>query len=146
MSFQNTLTRRDMLTCILFYFRYLLLHFTTSKLYTTSLLSSLNSRQGWGYDTSENNDEEFDLGADLGLRFVSNSQSTAASDRTSVVIATPLVSPLFCFPIMMRYILTIRISFQENELNKNWHEMKEISGADLETTLTPHGQQIIERP
>jgi len=61
---------------------YLLLNFITSKLYTSSLLSSLNSRQGCGYDTSKNNDEEFDLSTDLGLRFVSNFQSV---DETSSV-------------------------------------------------------------
>ena len=46
--------------------------------YTTSLLSSLNSCQGWGFDTSENNDGESVLSTDLGLgmRFASNFQST----------------------------------------------------------------------
>ena len=81
--------KRNMLTCIPPP-RYLLLNFITSKLYTSSLLSSLNSRQGWGYDTSENNDED----TELGLRFVSNS---------SVVITTPPVSSSILFPIMMGY-------------------------------------------
>ena len=77
MSFRNTMRPADsiMLTSNIFFPRYLLLHFITSKLYTTSLLSSLNSRQGWGYDTSENG--EFDLGPNRSLRFFTNSQSTA---------------------------------------------------------------------
>ena len=70
-----------------FFSRHFVFNFIASKLYTISLLSSLNSRQGWGYDTSE----EFDLRTDLGLRFASNSQST--DDRTSVITTTPPVSP-----------------------------------------------------
>ena len=76
-----------------FFPRHFVFNFVASKLYTISLLSSLNSRQGWGYDTSENDDVEFDLCTDVGLRFASNSQST--DDRTSVVITTPPVSPHF---------------------------------------------------
>jgi len=66
---------------------HLVFNFISSKLYTISLLSSLNSRQGWGYDTSEDDDGEFELSTDLrvDLRFASNSQSTD-DDRTSVVI------------------------------------------------------------
>jgi len=93
---------------------YLLLNFITAKLYTSSLLSSLNSRQGWGYDTSENNDEEFDLSNDLDLRFVSNSQSV---DRTSSVV--------------------VDIGPPENEPGlQNRHEVKDNSGADLEASVT----------
>ena len=113
------MTKRNML--IVYISRHLVFNIITSKLYTSSLLSSLNSRLGWGYDTSENNDGEFDLGTYLGLRFASNSQSTAASDRTSasvvittppvssdrtsasVVITTPPVSPIL-FSIMTGYI------------------------------------------
>jgi len=55
---------------------YLLMDFITSKIYTCSLLSSLNSRQGRGYDTSEYA-EQIELGAsELDLRFVRGSQST----------------------------------------------------------------------
>ena len=97
------MTKRNML--IVYISRHLVFNVITSKLYTSSLLSSLNSRLGWGYDTSENNDGEFDLGTYIGLRFASNSQSTAASDRTSasVVITTPPVSPIL-FSIMTGYI------------------------------------------
>jgi len=66
---------------------YLLLNIVTSKIYTSSLLSSLNSRQGWGYDTSESSRE---VSTNLGsLRFASDSESMI--DRTSVVttITTP---------------------------------------------------------
>ena len=80
--------------------RHLVLNFIISKLYTTSLLSSLNSRRGGGYDTSENNDAGFGLSTDLGLRFASNSQ-LADDRRTSVAINTPPVSPLIHFPITM---------------------------------------------
>jgi len=53
---------------------YLLLNIVTSKIYTSSLLSSLNSRQGWGYDTSESS--ESNLGTFLGgLRFSGASDS-----------------------------------------------------------------------
>jgi len=62
---------------------YLISVFVTSKIYSSSFLSSLNSRQGWGYDVSENTGNlEFDLGTDLGLRFANNS----TADRTSVVV------------------------------------------------------------
>jgi hypothetical protein len=87
MSFRNTMTKLKYANFSTG--RHLVFNFITSKLYTISLLSSLNSRQGWGYDTCENNDVEFDLSA--GLRFASISQST--DDRTSV-ITTPPVSPL----------------------------------------------------
>jgi hypothetical protein len=56
--------------------RYLLLNIVTSKIYTSSLLSSLNSRQGLGYDTSERSLEESNLGTFLGsLRFAGASDS-----------------------------------------------------------------------
>jgi len=91
---------------------YLLLNIITSKLYTTSLLSSLNSRQGWGHDTSENNDE--DLTTDLGLRFASNAQS---ADRTSSE--------------------AINTALPENELDlQNRLEVKDILGAHLEASVT----------
>jgi hypothetical protein len=56
---------------------YLLVAIITSKVYTCSLLSSLNSRQGRGYDTSQNA-EEIQLGTDIDLRFATDSsfQST----------------------------------------------------------------------
>ena len=82
--------------------RYLIFNLITSKLYTTSLLSKLNSRQGWGYDTSENKDGEFDVITDMigsGLRFASDSQSTF--DGTSVVITTSPVSSLFFFIVSL---------------------------------------------
>jgi len=61
---------------------YLLLNIVRSKIYTSSLLSSLNSRQGWGYDTSESSGE---VSTNLGsLRFASDSESM--TDRTSAVI------------------------------------------------------------
>ena len=91
MSFQNTV---DLACNFILFFRYLLLNIITSKLYTFSLLGSLNSRRGWGYDTSENNDGEFDLSTELGLRFAGSSQ--AMVEQTSVIITTPPVSPL-CF-------------------------------------------------
>ena len=77
--------------------RHLILNLITSKLYTTSLLSSLNSRQGWGYDTSENNDGEFESINEFGsgLRFARTSQSTC--DGTSVIVTSPSVSPLFFY-------------------------------------------------
>lgn len=90
--------KRNMLTCIPPP-RYLLLNFITSKLYTSSLLSSLNSRRGWGYDASETNLNDEEFLNDLGLRFVSNSQSV---DRTSFVITAPVSSSIL-FPIMMGY-------------------------------------------
>lgn len=125
--------------------RYLLFNVITSKLYTSSLLSSLNSRQGWGYDTSETNDGDFDLStdSDLSLRFASISRTMV--DRTSVVIITtpPPVSPLFLFS-SWRDTLTIRILFQENELGlQNRHEVKDNSDTDLEASVT-HGQQALK--
>jgi hypothetical protein len=93
---------------------YLLLNIITPKLYTTSLLSSLNSRQGWGYDTSENSDDGLDLTTELGLRFASDLQSV---DRTSSEI--------------------INTALPENELDlQNRLEAKDISGAHLDAAVT----------
>jgi hypothetical protein len=105
MSFQKSLSpRRNYANYIYIISRYLTLNLITSKLYTTSLLSSLNSRQGWGYDSSENNDdEEFDsITDDLGggLRFArTTSQSELTVDGTSVVVITTTspVSLIFLF-------------------------------------------------
>ena len=103
--------------------RHFIFNFIASKLYTISLLSSLNSRQGWGYDTSE----EFDLRTDLGLRFASNSQST--DDRTSVITttSTPPVSPHF--PILLGYTYPSGFRFRS-------YKSKDNSGADLEASVT----------
>ena len=99
----------------------------TSKLYTTSLLSSLNSRQGWGYDTSEDNDGESNSMTDLGLRFACNSPSTL--DGTSEVINTPLVSPLFLFFIITAY--TYYQDFVPGELERTWLRKVEQSEGQL---------------
>ena len=46
---------------------------------------------------------------------------------------------------MTGYTLTIRISFQENELGlQNWHEVKGGPGADLEANVVTHGQQALQ--
>ena len=146
MSFQNITTRRNVLTCKKKSPRHLLLNTITSKLYTSSLLSSLNSRQGYGYDTSKDNDGEFDSRFDLDLRFAITSQSTIDGTSESVVIdiTTPPVSPLFFFFPSWRDTLTIRILFQESELGlQNWREEKDNSGDDLEASVT-HGQQAVK--
>jgi hypothetical protein len=83
---------RYMLTCNYFFPRHLVFNLILSKLYTSSFLSSLNSRQGGGYDTSDNNDV-VDLSTDL--RFMNNTQLTF--DQTSVVVTTPPVSPVSFF-------------------------------------------------
>ena len=137
----TSIIKRNMLTCnFILFSRHLVLNVITSKLYTTSLLSSLNSRQGWGYDTSENNDGEFDLSS---LRFASLSQSTV--EGTSVVITTPTVSHLSFFFSLHRdeIYLPSGVLFQENELGlQNWDEVNGNSGTDLEANVM-HGQQAL---
>ncbi|KAF8801660.1 hypothetical protein BYT27DRAFT_7245096 [Phlegmacium glaucopus] len=41
---------------------HLLMNLIMSKLYTSSFLSSLNSRKGWGYDTADSTENQFGLG------------------------------------------------------------------------------------
>ena len=104
------------LNMLTFFSRHFVFNFIASKLYTISLLSSLNSRQGWGYDTSEDNDVEFDLHTDFGLRFASNSQST--DDRTSVFTSTPPVSPHF--PIILGYTYPSEFRSRSHKLKDNY--------------------------
>jgi hypothetical protein len=68
-------------------FRQLILNIILSKLYSTSLLTSLNSRRGRVYDTSENTEDDSDLSNNfnLNLRFASNSMD----DRTPTTVAIP---------------------------------------------------------
>jgi len=96
---------------------HLVFNFILSKLYTSSFLSSLNSRQGHGYDTSDNND--VDLGTDL--NFFNNAQLTV--DQTSVVITTP------------------------PESLQNWHELevKGNSSTDLEASVWVRNAWLAER-
>ncbi|KAF8801661.1 hypothetical protein BYT27DRAFT_7114473, partial [Phlegmacium glaucopus] len=67
---------------------HLLLNLITPKLYTSSLLSSLNSRKGWGYDASDNTEDQFGLGT---LQFSSNLR---VDKTTSGLVTTTQVSLL----------------------------------------------------
>ncbi|KAF8801663.1 hypothetical protein BYT27DRAFT_7245099 [Phlegmacium glaucopus] len=58
---------------------HLLLNLIMSKLYTSSFLSSLNSRKGWGYDASDSAEDQFST-----LQF----SSDLGSDKTSGHVAT----------------------------------------------------------